>query len=436
MANQYVRSGASGSNNGTSWANAWTTLAAAYTGGAAGDDFWVSDDHSEAQGSNMVVICPGTLALSCRTICVNHAGSVPPVSADLRTTATVTTTGGFNIGFTGCTYIYGITLSCGSGASTAIMTLGGSVITDLYFDTCQIAIPGSTTSQVVVGNSSAQGYRVTWNNTTYLSASAGSSIQGNGAGEFVWKNTPSAIAGAAFPNNLFGVSNTGQGSVLCDGLDLSALSGKTLVAMQAKQSAFYFKDCKFPSSITVNAAPTTSAANIYVIRSASGATAYTMEKHNYRGDQTTETTIVRTGGATVNGTAVSMKIVGSAGAQWQDPFESEPLVIAPAAAGSPVNITVYGVWAGGSVPTNKQVWMEVGYLGSSSTPLLTFVTGTIADPLAAASNQPTDTSTWGGSTTPFKLTATVTPAMLGEMYIVIKVASTNATYIDPQPVLS
>jgi hypothetical protein len=439
MANQYVRSGASGSNNGTSWANAWTTLAAAYTGGAAGDDFWVSDDHSESQGSAMTITCPGTLVAPCRTICVNHAGSVPPVSADLRTTAVVGTSAAFALSLVGCTYAYGITYNSGSGSSGAAnMIMGGSSITDLFLDSCQVVLGSSAGASVCqIASSSVQGVRVVWNNTTFQVSSTSGNIGAGGAAEFIWKNTASAIVGPTYPTNLFGISNSGMGTTLLDGVDLSALSGKTLVANQSKQGAFYFKDCLLPASITINAALTSSsAANVYVIRSASGATAYTMEKHNTRGDQTTETTIVRTGGATVNGTAVSMKIVGTANAAWQDPFIAESLVIAPAAAGSPVNITVYGVWAGGAVPTNKQVWMEVGYLGSSSTPLLTFVTGTIADPLAAASNQPTDTSTWGGSTTPFKLTATVTPAMLGEMYIVIKVASTNATYIDPQPVLS
>src|SRR4051812_3366435 len=96
MASYYVRSGAGGSANGTSWANAYLTLAAAFSGKAAGDTFYVSEDHAETLGSTIILTSPGTKANPCKIVCVNHAGSVPPVSADLRTTATITMTGASN----------------------------------------------------------------------------------------------------------------------------------------------------------------------------------------------------------------------------------------------------------------------------------------------------------------------------------------------------
>jgi hypothetical protein len=137
-----------------------------------------------------------------------------------------------------------------------------------------------------------------------------------------------------------------------------------------------------------------------------------------------------------------MHIVGTADALFTAPFISTPLVITNTVTGSNVTVTVYGVWAGGAVPNNDQVWMEVGYLGSASNPLITFDRSTKkADVLAAgAAVATTDASTWGGSvTTKFKLQAVLSspqPQLAGEMYITIYVASTNATYIDFLPVLS
>jgi hypothetical protein len=45
--NWFVRSLAVGTGDGRTWLNAFTTLAAALTAGAAGDKFWVSEDHAE-----------------------------------------------------------------------------------------------------------------------------------------------------------------------------------------------------------------------------------------------------------------------------------------------------------------------------------------------------------------------------------------------------
>jgi hypothetical protein len=440
MANVYVRSGAGGAGTGADWANAYTTLAAAYTAKAAGDDFWVAGDHAETQVGAMTLTCPGTLASPCRTICVNHLGTVPPVSADLLTTGTITTTTTGAITHTGCVYVYGLTFSVGSGANSVDMTLGSTNHSDQVYEACKFVTGGTSGGRIILGSSTANiGSKLTWINTTYQVSTVLGTIHLLRA-DFLWKNTATAIAGATIPTNLFGASTIATGTAVLDGVDLIALSTKTIVAAQTVSGTYWIKDCKLPASITINAAPTTAAVQVYVIRSASGATAYNLERHDARGDQTTETTIVRTGGAAVNGTSVAMKLVGTANARFQNPLTSTPIVINNTTTGADVTVTVYGIWAGVAVPTNKEVWMEVGYLGSALTPQLTFNTGTVADILATATNQTADAvSVWGGSTTAFKMVATLStpqPQLAGSMYIVVKSASTNATYIDPLPVLS
>lgn len=85
MANHYVWSGATGGATGADWADAYLTLAAAATGSVAGDTFYVAHDHAETQASAMTITFPGTEASPNRVYCVDRAGSVPPVAADLRT---------------------------------------------------------------------------------------------------------------------------------------------------------------------------------------------------------------------------------------------------------------------------------------------------------------------------------------------------------------
>lgn len=439
MANVYVRSGAAGTGTGADWTNAYTTLVAAYAAKAAGDDFWVSEDHAEST-AGVTLVCPGTPASPCRTVCVNHAGTVPPVSADLRTTAAITSTTSNDLIITGCSYVYGISLTCGSSSNAPDFHIGDTTETDLYFDACKMIQGGTTSGRMLLGGTSNSiGCKVSWNNTTYKVNAAAATIQMRRC-DFQWKNTATAVdIGVIAPTNLFGANAVNSGVAVLDGVDLIGLSTKTIVAAIDSDGTYYIKDCKLPASITINATPTSASVRTYVIRSASGATAYTLEAHDIRGDQTTETTIVRTGGTQVNSTSLAMKLVGTASAKFTAPFTSTPLVVTNTTTGANVTVTVYGIWTSGSLPTNKQVWMEVGYLGSASTPQLSFNSGTVADVLATGANQTTDSSVWGGSTTAFKMVTTLTtpqPALAGEMYITIKVATTTAVYIDPTPALS
>src|SRR5690349_22531992 len=94
MANVYVYSGAGGAGTGADWANAYTTLGAATAAKAAGDVFWIADDHAETAAAAKTITFPGTAGNPNFAYCaLRTGGSVPPVSADLRTTGTITTTG-------------------------------------------------------------------------------------------------------------------------------------------------------------------------------------------------------------------------------------------------------------------------------------------------------------------------------------------------------
>jgi hypothetical protein len=441
MANVYVYSGAAGAADGSTWADAYTTLAAALTAKAAGDDFWVADDHAETQASAMTMTSPGTLAAPCRILCARRSGgSVPPVAADLRTTATITTTGNNAMIIGGAAYIYGIIFSTGTTAVSATCSIGGATQNDLTFDNCAVRLGGTTTPHLFIGSTSNSiGCNIVWNNTTWQVAAAASTISAANGVNFTWKNTgaTAAVTGATMPNILFGVgSSQNSGKVVCDGLDLNALSGKTLVAAMTKGGDYFFKDCKLPASITIAAAQTASASNIHVIRSANGATAYTLEKHTYQGAQTTETTITRTGGASINGAAVAMKIVTTANAKYQAPFVSTPLVVANSTTGTNRTVTVYGIWGGGAVPNNDDIWIEVAYLGTAGSPVASFASTGKATVLSANAATTADSSTWGGSTTDFKMVATLSspqPALAGEIYVTVKAGAASSTfYIDPK----
>lgn len=248
----------------------------------------------------------------------------------------------------------------------------------------------------------------------------------------------SVVVGASIPTTLF----TQRPALLeIDGLDLSAFgSGKTILGAEPISAVTVLKNCKLGASVTKSATITSPGQVNLFINDDSGATNYLCTKDEYFGSQNVETTIVRTGGASDGTTSVAWKIDTTANSKWFCPFTSIPIAIWNNTTAATVTVTVYGIWGGGAVPNDDDIWMELSYMGASGTPVSTIVTTTKADNLASSSALTSDSSTWGGSTTKFKMVATLSspqPQMKGPIDITIKAALASSTfYIDPKPVLS
>lgn len=436
MANVYVRSAAAGAGTGADWANAYTTLAAACAAKAAGDVFFVSEDHAETQASAMTITAPGTVSNPNRILCVDHNGSVPPVSADLRTTATVSTTGANAIFLNGFFYCYGIAFQANSAAAAGggNINLSNTSGNQQRYDSCVFRVLSSASSSVATPNSSNALFL---NNCSFKFGNVACTIN-LGRGLFSWSNSPSAIdAAGSLPTTLF--NNTGGTPLVLqlEAVDFSELSGKTIFPSFGAPVNALLKDCKLPASVTISATQNggMGAGNVTLIRADSGAVNYRMEKYNYAGTQTTETTIVRTGGATDGTQPVAIKVVTTANSRWADPFTCIPISIWNDST-SAVTATVYGIWGGGAVPNKEDIWIDVEYLGSALTPQGSFISSGNADILATAANT-SDASSWGGSTTAFKMAVTLTAGMKGPLTVYVRCAKPSSTfYIDPKVVLT
>jgi hypothetical protein len=429
MANVYVYSGAAGAGTGADWTNAYTTLAAACTAKAAGDTFFVAHDHAETQASAMTITSKGTETNPCRFYCVNRAGSVPPVSADLRTTATVTTTGNSNITMNGTSYWSGMTFSCGTTAVSPNFFVNG---TGNGFTNCKFATPATGGFSAIV-LSAGGAVKTIVENSTIAFGNTGHQLSVSGI--LIWKNTSAAIQGATVPTSLF--ASTASGIIFLEGIDLSALgSGKSLVTLPGK---VLLKDCKLGASVSAVTGALTSDGGTYVrlIRTDSGDTNYRTESYDFFGTLTTETTVVRTGGATDGTTAISWKIVTTANSRWEYPFECLPISVWNETTGSAITVTIQGIWGGGAVPLNDEIWIDVEYLGTSGFPLASKATSTKADGLATGTNIAAGSGTWGGSTTKFAMSATITPQEKGPLTIYVKAAKVSSTfYVDPKPIVT
>jgi hypothetical protein len=192
-------------------------------------------------------------------------------------------------------------------------------------------------------------------------------------------------------------------------------------------------DCKINAAVTV-AAGTNPSFTVDLANCDSGAVNYRNERYTYAGAQTTETTIIRSGGASDGTTPVAGKIVTTANALlWQYPFEAVPIAIWNETVGSATTVTLYGIWGGGAVPNNDDFWIEAAYLGSSGSPIASYASSGKADILASNAALTSDGSSWGGSTTPFKTSVTFTPQQKGFIYVHPKMAKASTTlYYDPK----
>ena len=401
MANKYVYSGAAGAGTGADWANAYTTLAAALTGSAAGDDIWVADDHAETQASAMTLTFPGTTASPCRIMCARRSGgSVPPVAADLRTTATVTTTGANAMTMahvaTGANYIYGITFSCGTGATAAVLNVFTST-QEIAATLEACALRNGTANSggtITLCGSFTGSMRLLLNNTTVQFGHVGAAIRVDG-GYIRWINTVSAITGATIPTTLFTSAGPRMSRIDLEGVDLSAAgSGKTIIGATLTACIVTVKDCKLDAAVTLSATQTAAGPDVIFTRSASSGISYTFSKYSYGGQQDTVTGVRRNGGATDGTQGVGWKIVTNSSAKFLIPYRVQRIAVFNSTTGANVTATLHGIANTSAIPTNAEVWARFAYLGSASSPLATIVSTGPATVLTTAANLTATTEDW------------------------------------------
>jgi hypothetical protein len=438
MATWYVNSAAAGTGAGTSWANACTTLAAAIALSSAGDDFDVASTHAETTASALTLTFKGTAAAPNRVFSCDTTNS-PAQASDLLAGASVTTTGTSALSVSGFVYIYGVTFNCATSTGVTNLTIA-SAAGNVILDTCALKVLAtSSTSALICGNSVAGvDGSTTWINTTVQLSNAGQSIQVMG-GRFRWLNTPSAIVSGTPPNTLFVNSSTARGvTVLCDGIDLSALSGKALVAALPEAGYVQFVNCRLPASVTIASAPSAWGQSIDLVNTDSGATGCRQERYQYPGTQTTETTNTLSGGASDGVQPISWKVAANANASRVNPFECFQIAQWFGTGLGSSHTMTFQVLAPAGL-TNADIWVDVEYLGNASYPLSSKATSAPATPLTAGSALSTSgAGSWGGSTgdTAYTIPVTFTPQLAGYVRATVRIAKASATlYVDPSPVI-
>ncbi|WP_338821600.1 hypothetical protein [Bradyrhizobium septentrionale] len=423
LASSFAGAAAPHARLGNALANTWSM---------AGDFIYVGDNHSETSSSSFTLAGQNTASSPNYVLCHNHSGNYPPQSSDLTTGATIACSGSFSqiVWTSPNVYVRGIGFVCSnSGTSITFGSAGGGGQFQ-KFVLCPVTFSGSAGSgcHITIGNGANLAGRVIHDNCVFTFNNAGQDIRVN-ANQWEWRNTAGAVSGTT-PSTL--IAGSVAVNVWLHGLDLSLLgSGKQLVNLGSGGSGLVLiEKCKIDTAVTV-ASIGNDATTVVLSKCDSGAINYRDEVYRYGGTMTTETTIVRTGGQSDGTTPAARKIVTTANTFWPEPFEAPPIAAWNETVGSPVTVTLYGIWGGGAVPNNDDFWIDVEYLGSSSTPISSRATATKASILATNAALSTDGSAWGGSTTAFKASVTITPQMKGFIMVTPKMAKPSTTlYYD------
>jgi hypothetical protein len=355
---------------------------------------YVGDDHSETGTANYVPTS------ACQLLCVDHTAAFPLTSANLKTTAALTTTFTFwNASVNG--YIYGLAFSAANNSTVASGLGPGRV----RFDQCSFSLTGGAANiRYQLGDSSNIGGLATFAACSFSTSAASQGISLVGAVRLENCSLAGSFGGSA--NQIFMGAGT-YCNFVAEGCDFSTnvSSGANLVGTGSPgqpQGYMLFKDCLIRSDYTAIFRGGDAGMNNLIIdlnRCDSGGTNYRNERHSCYSTLTTSTAVVRAGGASDGTTPISHQVAPTTNAFFPySLFDSLPLTTWNSVTGSNRNVTIYGVANDSRVPNNSEVWFDAEYLGSASTPQGSYVRGGMTV-LGTASALTADSSAWDGAAT-------------------------------------
>lgn len=431
MAIRYVWSAATGSGTGADWTNAYTTLVAANTAGAAGDEYRIASDHQEDLTATLTM--KGTAAVPDRLISVNRTSGLPEQMKD--STGYIGTAGTTALNIAGTIYGYGIHFRPGGGSGTTnnvSASIPNATGNFAYLRKCTASIPNSNGCRFGPAQSShliLDDFSIT-NGHPYVRVGPSSN------GFLEWRNTTTPFSMA--PNSNGFISANELGEVWLDGLDLSiAAAGSALYGGGVVRRMIVLTGCKLNSSLSLPT-PTARTDRIDIINCTDESGNARDERIWMEGKQTREATIKRTGGATDGANTFSWKVVTTTSATRDIPFDTFDLdfYVPSAKVGVSTTATVH-VLTDGVTLTDADCRLVVQAAVTSGQALLTGYSDGPADPLATPANQATSSATWTttGLTSPVKqqLDVTFTPTRTGAHRLKVRVGRASTTvYICPK----
>jgi hypothetical protein len=440
MADVALWSGATGAGNGTSWADAYTTLAAVIT--AQGNNptrVFVASDHVELTGTTITF--PSIPTAVYTLISSDRTSGFPPTVE--QSGARIGSTSGTSLTLQNGYYSKGVFWTAGEGSTAARNLLFDSVVGYLGVRIVGGGIELKNTgagSRFIFGTTSTnRNTKFIFENAEIRFGSAGQGFQMQAASLSI---KDGALDGSAI-TEFIKLFVAGAADVDVYGLNMaSAATGMNLLAANlAGVGQVKFDSCKMPAGwtggIVSGSALSQGGLKAMMINCDSADTNYRLITAGWGAALKTETAVYRTGGASDGVTPISWRIATNANTTYPlINFDAPPIIRWNETTGSPVTVTIE-VLTDGVTLHDDDAWLEVQYLDDAGYPLAALVSDERPSQLAAAADQDASTATWTttGITTPVKqkLSVTFTPQEKGFIQAKVRVAKPSTTiYVCPQ----
>lgn len=455
MTDRFVDDVTPGSNTSpyTSWATAALLINSVDGVDTAGDQIHVAHNHDESTASSVDLDFAGTPASPTKLVSVTSGTSTKQAGARIAVTGTA------SFAINGTLYAYGITWDQAE-ASVVIgnISVGGSDTQNEHqiYDSCTFKLQNTYEGgEWNIGTNSTDPVGGTYEflNCTFQFGHVNNGFHCN-LGNVLFKGGGLSASGVQQNTFIKSVGGTWGNAkkIIVDGFDFA--NGKAALNLSDAStyragSLVIFRNCKMPASWT--GSPATGSfpgpgCRAQMIRCDNADTNYRLWIEDYAGSIKSETTIVRSSGASDGTTALAWKMSSSANVAYPVvSLESPEIKIWNEAVGSAKTVDVeivhdsQGAGAGADFQ-NNEVWLEVQYLGTSGFPRGSFVSSRM-EVFASAADIANSSVTWTttGLTTPVKqkLSVTFTPQEKGEIVCRVHLAKASKTlYVCPKPTVT
>lgn len=440
MADWYVSSTATGANNGTSWADAFTGLTAAFIALSAGDTIYLDVNHREDSTANQTWVSQGTVGNPCKLISVDPNTMVPTPATAIqvgKTNGTLTVNGSL--------YVYGFWMEFNTNGSVNSWYVANSGQGHIQtYEHCKIlnGTTGSSNIRLYTGTGSTS--TLAPNKTIFRNCefSFFSSSHAFGLRELtIFESCKIRHTNPTSTECLSRGQPASQSAtthfINCDFSEYGNDGLFSIVSYLQDNDRYYFTNCKFPSNwagFAYSQSVVGLGWEIKMYGTDTGAAPHSTLIWGPSGDIRTDTGIYRNNGASVNGVPLSWRMTtDSTISAWPASYyglnlQSDTIAFNVATIGSPITVSLEVAQEGGLPLTNEDVWIDVGYLFDGASTLGNNAT-TKRQLASAVIEYPASSFAWTGLAAPTRQTisTTFTPQLAAPVFVKVTLAKSSAT---------